>query len=49
MDGGDDLVPCPVCDGRGYLECEDTSEIQCERCGGTGRVPAEAVREGPVV
>jgi hypothetical protein len=37
----DDLIACPVCDGLGYLLCDDGSEIQCTHCDGTGKVPAE--------
>ena len=37
----DDLIDCPVCDGLGYLPCDDGSEIQCEHCNGTGKVSAE--------
>ncbi len=37
----DDLIDCPVCDGLGYLPCDDGSEIQCTHCNGTGKVPAE--------
>jgi DnaJ-class molecular chaperone len=37
----DDHIDCPVCDGLGYLPCDDGSEIQCEHCGGTGTVSAE--------
>ena len=37
----DEPVDCPVCDGRGYLPCDNDSEIQCESCNGTGKVPAE--------
>ena len=36
----DDLIDCPVCDGRGYLLCDDGSEAQCTYCDGTGKVPA---------
>jgi hypothetical protein len=36
----DDLMDCPVCDGLGYLQCDDSSEIQCEYCDGTGKVSA---------
>jgi hypothetical protein len=36
----DDLMDCLVCDGLGYLQCDDSSEIQCEYCNGTGKVPA---------
>jgi hypothetical protein len=36
----DDLFDCPICDGLGYLACDDSSEIQCESCNGTGKVPA---------
>ena len=25
----DDLIDCPVCDGLGYIPCDDGSEIQC--------------------
>ena len=28
---------CPVCDGRGYFECDDGAETQCEACEGTGQ------------
>jgi hypothetical protein len=37
----DEFMVCPVCDGLGYLACDDSSEIQCEYCDGTGKVPAE--------
>ena len=30
--------PCPICDGRGFLECDDGSEVLCEHCEGTGVV-----------
>jgi hypothetical protein len=32
---------CPVCGGVGFLACDDGSEVQCEHCNGTGRVPTE--------
>jgi DnaJ-class molecular chaperone len=35
----DDLVDCPVCDGLGYVPCDDGSELQCAHCDGTGKVP----------
>ncbi len=38
----DDLMHCLVCDGLGYLSCDDSSEIQCEHCDGTGKVPASS-------
>jgi hypothetical protein len=36
----DDRSDCLVCDGLGYLPCDDGSEIQCEYCDGTGKVSA---------
>jgi DnaJ-class molecular chaperone len=36
----DELIDCPVCDGLGYIPCDDGSELQCARCDGTGTVPA---------
>jgi DnaJ-class molecular chaperone len=39
----DELIDCPVCDGLGYIACDDGSEIQCEQCDGTGKVPAVQV------
>ena len=36
----DELIDCPVCDGLGYVACDDGSEIQCAQCDGTGKVPA---------
>jgi DnaJ-class molecular chaperone len=36
----DELIDCPVCDGLGYIPCDDGSEIQCAQCDGTGKVPA---------
>ena len=32
---------CPVCGGDGFIECDDGSELQCDRCNGTGRVLIE--------
>jgi hypothetical protein len=37
--------PCPICDGWGYLECDDGSEILCEHCDGTGSAPTDAAVE----
>ena len=37
----DDTRECPVCGGDGFQECDDGSEMQCERCGGIGQVPIE--------
>jgi hypothetical protein len=34
----DARIDCPVCDGLGYLLCDDGSEIQCTYCDGTGKV-----------
>ena len=39
----DELIDCPVCDGRGYVPCDDGSEIQCRQCDRTGKVPAAKV------
>jgi DnaJ-class molecular chaperone len=39
----DNLIDCPVCDGLGYVPCDDGSEVQCEQCEGTGKVPAVQV------
>jgi DnaJ-class molecular chaperone len=36
----DELIDCAVCDGLGYVACDDGSEIQCKQCDGTGKVPA---------
>jgi hypothetical protein len=37
----DELIDCPVCDGLGYIPCDDGSEFQCAHCAGTGKVPAD--------
>jgi hypothetical protein len=37
----DDLIDCLVCDGLGFLPCDDGSEVQHTHCDGTGKVPAE--------
>ena len=34
-----ETMDCPVCGGDGFIACDDGSEVQCERCNGTGRVP----------
>ena len=26
----DDLIDCPVCDGLGYVTCDDGAKIQCK-------------------
>jgi hypothetical protein len=39
----DELIDCPVCNGCGYLPCDDSSELQCAKCDGTGKVPAVKV------
>ena len=36
-----ETMDCPVCGGDGFIECDDGSEVQCDRCNGTGRVPIE--------
>ena len=36
-----ETMDCPVCGGDGFVECDDGSEVQCDRCHGTGRVPIE--------
>ena len=36
-----ETMGCPVCGGDGFIECDDGSEVQCDRCNGTGRVPIE--------
>jgi hypothetical protein len=36
-------MDCPVCGGDGFVECDDGSEVQCEQCDGTGKVPAVQV------
>lgn len=38
-------IPCPICDGRGYLECDDGSEILCEHCVGTGIAPTDVAMD----
>jgi hypothetical protein len=35
-------IACPVCGGDGFIECDDGSEVQCDRGNGTGRVPIES-------
>ena len=40
-DDTSDTIACPVCGGDGFIECDDGSEVQCDRCNGTGRVPIE--------
>jgi hypothetical protein len=37
----DGTMECPVCNGRGYLPCDDDSEHLCEHCDGLGRVATE--------
>jgi len=37
----DDTIDCPVCGGDGFVECDDGSEVQCDRCAGTGRLAIE--------
>ena len=36
-----ETMDCPVCAGDGFIECDDGSEVQCDHCNGTGRVPVE--------
>ena len=40
-DDTSDTITCPVCGGDGFIECDDGSEVQCDRCNGTGRVPID--------
>ena len=37
----EDTIDCAVCGGDGFIECDDGSEMQCDRCNGTGRVLIE--------
>ena len=43
-----DTMDCPVCGGDGFLACDDGSEVQCDRCNGTGRVPVAGDESGAV-
>jgi DnaJ-class molecular chaperone len=36
-----ETMDCPVCGGDGFMACDDGSEVQCDRCNGTGQVPIE--------
>ena len=40
-DDASETMDCPVCGGDGFIECDDGSEVQCDRCTGTGQVPIE--------
>ena len=37
----DDRIDCPACGGHGFLLGADDTEIACEQCDGSGKVPVE--------
>jgi hypothetical protein len=40
-DDATETMDGPVCGGDGFMACDDGSEVQCDRCNRTGRVPIE--------
>jgi DnaJ-class molecular chaperone len=38
-DDASGTMECPVCGGDGFIACDDGSEVLCEQCDGTGKVP----------
>jgi DnaJ-class molecular chaperone len=51
MSTGDDTKECPRCTGRGKYadpQRDPLVQITCERCEGSGRVPADSPDEPPV-
>ncbi len=45
--GNEEQTDCPKCQGRGrYAGRQDALvRVTCDRCGGTGKVPADSVTE----
>ncbi|MDQ3849182.1 MAG: hypothetical protein M3296_01000 [Actinomycetota bacterium] len=51
MTGSDETKDCPRCEGRGKYadpQRDPLVQINCERCDGSGRVPADSPDEPPV-